>query len=141
MIITMDEIVRSTVDGFAGKYPHFAPFTQTEETAPYWRLVLQTLQDRDLVGHIVFCNDIFGIPPVKTFLLVHEGPLTDITGRADARLPDAVKKSLGAVWGYVFKEVFAYAGQKSVSVTLPGRFMIKRATCYTDPQKKLVLAY
>ena len=141
MIFTMDEIAQSTTRGFAGKYPHFKDFQANEAYAPYWNLCLQALQDRDLLGHIIFCNDLFGIPPVKTFLCNYAGELQAITGREDAPLSDYVKKAVGAVWGFVFKSIFEYAGQKSVSVSLNRLFMVKTATCYTNPTKKLVLAY
>lgn len=141
MIITVDEIVQSTTTGFAQKYPHFKEFQTDPRWFPYWKLCLQALQDRDLLGHIIFCNDLFGIPPIKTFLCSFEAELKEITGREDARLDDFVKKAVGAVWGYVFKTVFDYAQQKSVSVSLNKVFMLKTATCYAAPQKKLVLAY
>lgn len=141
MIITVDEIVQSTAEGFAGRYPHFKEFQTGKLYEPYWKLCLQALQDRDLLGHIIFCNDLFSIPPVKSFLCNYAEELKAATGREDAQLDDFVKKAVGAVWGYVFKVVFEYAGQKSVSVSLNRMFMLKTATCYTDPQKKLVLAY
>jgi len=141
MIITTDEIVQSASAGFSEKYPHFKEFQTNEAYFPYWRLCVQALQDRDLLGHIIFCNDLFGIPPMKTFLCYFAQNLVEITGRPDALLDDYVKKSIGAMWGYVFKNIFSYAGQKSVSVSLNKMFMLKTATCYTQPQKKLVLAY
>lgn len=141
MIITVDEIVGGVTKDFAAKYPHFKEFQTDDAYFEYWRLSLQALQDRDLLGHIIFCNDLFGIPPMKTFLCYFEAELKEITGREDARLEDFIKKAMGAVWGYVFKVLFEYAGQKSVSVSLNKVFMLKTATCYTQPQKKLILAY
>lgn len=141
MIITMEEIVQQTGRDFAVKYPHFKEFQTSGAYAPYWNLCLQALQDRDLLGHIVFCNDLFGIPPVKTFLCNYAEELKAITGCEDAQLSDYVKKSVGAVWGFVFKSIFEYGGQKSVSVSLNRMFMVKTATCYTHPTKTLVLAY
>ncbi len=141
MVITVDEIVQNTTRNFAQKYPHFKEFQTDAAYRPYWTLCVQALQDRDLLGHIVFCNDLFGIPPVKTFLCHYAEQLKEITGDPSAKLSDFVKKAVGAMWGYVFKAVFEYAGQKSVSVSLNRLFMVKTATCYTHPQKKLVLAY
>lgn len=141
MIVTVDEIVQRVNQEFAQKYPHFKEFQTDGAYFSYWRLCVQALQDRDLLGHIIFCNDLFGIPPMKTFLCNFEAELKEITGRPDAMLADYVKKSIGAVWGYVFKTVFEYAGQKSVSVSLNKVFMLKTATCYTQPTKKLILAY
>ena len=141
MIITMDEIIQNTCNGFAQKYPQFRDFQANESYFSYWKLCLQTLQDRDLLGHIIFCNDLFNIPPVKTFLCFYTEELVAITGLADAKIEDYIKKSIGAFWGYVFKVVFEYTEQKSVSVSLNQKFMVKTATYYTSPQKKLVLAY
>ncbi len=141
MILTADEIVQSTSQFFAVKYPHFKEFQTDPAYFPYWKLCVQALQDRDLLGHIIFCNDLFCIPPVKTFLCYYADKLVELTGQSDARLEDYVKKSMGAVWGYVFKALLCYAGQKSVSVSLNKQFMLKTATYYTNPQKTLVLAY
>lgn len=141
MIITVDEIVQRTTTEFASQYPHFKEFQSDETYFSYWKLCVHALQDRDLLGHIIFCNDLFGIPPVKTFLCYYAKELTEITGRQDARLDDFVKKSIGALWGFVFKYIFEYSGQKSVSVSLNKMFMLKTGTYYTAPQKVLVLAY
>ncbi len=141
MILTVEEIVQSTSQNFSVKYPHFKEFQTDKAYFPYWKLCVQALQDRDLLGHIIFCNDLFCIPPIKTFLCFYADALVSITGQSDARLEDYIKKSLGAVWGYVFKALFSYAGQKSVSVSLNRQFMLKTATYYTNPQKTLVLAY
>ena len=141
MIVTVDEIAQAAVQGFAEKYPHFKEFQSDDTFLPYWRLCMQALQDRDLLGHIVFCNDLFGIPPMKTFLCYYEDELVALTGRADAQLDDFVKKAVGAMWGYVFKAVFEYESQKSVSVSLNKKFFVKTATCYGHPSKKIVLAY
>ncbi len=141
MIVTVDEIVMRTSRDFPIKYPHFKIFQNDDAYFSYWKLCVQTLQNRDLLGQIVFCNDLFNIPPVKTFLCYHAQEIKNITGREDAALSDFVKKAIGAVWGYVFKFVFEYAGQKSVSVSLNKLFLMKTATYYTNPQKTLVLAY
>lgn len=141
MIITMDEIVQSVRNGFVEKYPHFKEFQTEEAYFPYWKLCLQAAQDRDLLGHIIFCNDVFCIPPAKSFLCYYAEDLKEITRSEDARLSDNVKKCIGAFWGYVFKYVFEYGAQKSVSVSLNRMFMLKTATYYYQPQKTLVLAY
>lgn len=141
MIITMDEIVQSICTGFEEKYPHFKEFQTGDAFLPYWRLCLQAVQDRDLLGHIIFCNDLFSIPPLKTFLCYFANELISITGSPEARLTDTVKKSIGAFWGYVFKTVLEYAGQRSASVSLNKMFMVKTATYYIQPQKTLFLAY
>ncbi len=141
MIITTDEIVQNICNDFADKYPQFKEFQNSEAYFPYWKLCMQALQDRELLGHIIFCNDLFGIPPVKTFLCFYAETLQGLTGEDNAKLDDFTKKAIGAVFGYLFKVVFEYAGQKSVSVSLNKMFFVKTATCYTHPQKKLVLAY
>ncbi len=141
MIITVDEIVQKTSAGFPEKYPQFKEFQNNELYFPFWKLCVQALQDRDLMGHIIFCNDLFGIPPAKTFLCFYAETLKTLTGTEDAKLDNFTKKAIGAVFGYVFKFVFEYDGQKSVSVSLNKMFYVKTASYYTHPQKKLVLAY
>lgn len=141
MIVTVDEIVQKLSQDFAKKYPHFKDFQTDSSYSAYWGLCIQAMQDRDLLGHIVFCNNLFYIPPAKTFLCFYADALKNITGKENAQLSDYVKKSIGAVWGFVFKFIFLYQGQKSVSVSLNRLFMLKTATYYTNPQKVLVLAY
>jgi hypothetical protein len=63
--------------------------------------------DTTLMGHIIFCNDIHQIPPVHTFLRANQKIRQDLS--------ETEKRSVGAFWGFVFKFVFGYRNQKSVT--------------------------
>ena len=99
---------------FADHYHHFKEFQMSPAYRPYWDKCMEAVQNRELLSHIIFCNDLFHIPPVKTFLLYYEQDLISITGREDATLELFVKKAIGAFWGMVFKFVLGYQGQESV---------------------------
>jgi len=118
--------------GFPEKYVHFREFCEKQEYRPYWEKCLECLGDRDFVVCVKFCNDVFGIPPVKTFLSYYLNDFIRLTGNADARLDLFVKRSIGAFWGMVFKFVLNYKAQESVSVSMNQHFMVKTATRYSD---------
>ena len=85
----------------------------------------------------IFCNDLFHIPPVKTFLLYYREELVKLTGRRDAMLEPFVKKAIGAFWGMVFKFGLGYQAQESVSVSLNQMFMLRTASYFIGPREKL----
>ncbi len=72
-------------------------------------------------GNIIFCNDYLEMPPVKVFAIVNNK--TDLS--------DENKKSIGAFWGFVFKYVFGYKNQRSISVRGKSG-NIKTATYFYD---------
>ena len=117
-------------ENFSNVYTHFREFQSKEEYAPYWKKCIEAISDDVLLSHIVFCNDIFGIPPVKTFLTYYKADFILLTGKPNAELPIYVKKSIGAFWGMVFKYGLKYKGQKSVSVSMNEHFKVKTATYF-----------
>lgn len=116
---------------FSEIYTHFKEFQENKEYRPYWNKCMEAVCDEKLLSHIVFCNDVFCIPPVKTFLTYYKDDFILLTGRSNAELPLFVKKSIGAFWGMVFKFGLAYNGQKSVSVSMNEHFKVKTATYFT----------
>lgn len=82
---------------------------------------MKITRNPQLMNNIIFTNDVLHIPPVKVFLKLNEGRsfLTDLT------VTD--KKFLGAFWGYIFKFIFCYKGQKLVGIGNP---YIKTATYF-----------
>ena len=96
-------------------------------------------EDRELLSHIIFCNDLLRIPPVKTFLLYYAQDFIRMTGREDAALEPFVKKAIGAFWGMVFKFVLGYRDQESVSISLNQRFFVRTATCFQNPAEPVQL--
>jgi hypothetical protein len=75
------------------------------------------------MSHIIFCNDIHQIPPVQTFLKVMEAEIS-------WELTEMEKRSLGAFWGFVFKFVFMYGRQKSVTARVN---TVQTATYFFGP--------
>ncbi|HZK53011.1 MAG TPA: hypothetical protein VFC84_02225 [Desulfosporosinus sp.] len=105
----------------------------------YWDKCIEAITDKELLSHIIFCNNIFRIPPVKTFLTYYEKDFVEITGKEDAELDIFVKKSIGAFWGMVFKFVLGYQGQKSTTVSMNKKFKVSTATYFENPKEKIIL--
>ena len=102
MEFSIATIEKSLNSGFRSKYKAFVDFVDSE----YWNCCMSAVRDKILLGHIVFCNDVLEIPPAHTFLRAK--PITN-------DLQDFDKRAIGAFWGYVFKFVFGYRNQKSVT--------------------------
>lgn len=132
--MTSQKIMQTVLDGFSERYKPFKEFQTAGEYRGYWNLCVRAVEDRELLGHIVFCNDLFHIPPVKTFLLYYREELVKLTGRRDAMLDPFVKKSIGAFWGMVFKFGLGYQAQESVSISLNREFMVRTASCFMGPK-------
>jgi len=126
------EVARQVEHGFSETYHHFKDFQQNEEYKLYWEICIKSIEDGDLLNNIIFCNDLFGIPPVKTFLTYYRDDFIEITGDEHARLDVYVKRSIGAFWGMVFKYVLRYTDQRSVSVSMNDYFHVKTATVYSQ---------
>lgn len=137
--MTTQEIASKVELQFSDYYKQFKDFQLKGEYRAYWELCMEAVRDAELLGHIVFCNDLFRIPPVKTFLLYYEQELVRITGREDAALDSYVKRAIGAFWGMVFKVCLGYQAQESVSISLTQRFMVRTATCYMGQREKIKL--
>ena len=133
------EIIDRIESDFSKVYTHFREFQYNEAYKKYWDKCLDAVMNRELLSNIVFCNDIFSIPPVKTFLTVYRDEIILITGKPNAELDMYVKKSIGAFWGMVFKIVLGYQEQKSVSVSMFDYFIVKTASCFSNPKLKITL--
>lgn len=137
--LTTQAASQAVEQGFSLRYRHFKEFQEDPAYRPYWNKCMEAVKDRELFSHIIFCNDLLHIPPVKTFLLYYEQDLIRITGREDAALEPFVKKSIGAFWGMVFKFVLGYRDQESVSVSLNQRFFVRTATYFKNPAQPVRL--
>lgn len=126
MIFTTQSIATHVEMQFPAHYCHFREFQESPDYRLYWDKCMEAVRDRELLSHIIFCNDLLRIPPIKTFLLYYEQDLIRITGREDAALELFVKKAIGAFWGMVFKFTLGYQDQESVSVSLNQRFLSVR---------------
>ena len=126
-----DDIAKKVSQEFSEVYTHFKEFQYNPENSAYWDKCMESISDRDLLNCIIFCNDTFGVPPVKTFLTHYRDDLIIITGASNAKLDIYIKRAIGAFWGMVFKFVLGYTEQKSVSVSMNDYFMVKTASVYS----------
>ena len=123
-VFSTAEITKRIEAEFTQKYKAFSNFPQSGKV---WDECLAAVQDAKLMNNLVFCNDVLQIPPVKVFLLAN--------ATIGGQLTDEEKKSIGAFWGFVFKFVFGYKNQKSVSVRVVDN-NLKSATYFFDcPQE------
>lgn len=127
------DIAGQVEEQFSCYYRHFKEFQEASAYRPYWDKCMEAVRNQKLLSHIIFCNDLLHIPPVKIFLLYYEADFISITEREDAALDSFVKKSIGAFWGMVFKFVLHYQAQESVSISLNQRFFVRTATYFKDP--------
>ena len=137
--MTTAAIVKKVESDFAENYTHFKEFQQNGEYRAYWEQCLKAVTDRDLLMNIIFCNDVFAIPPVKTFLTYYRDDFILLAGNKQACLDIYVKRAIGAFWGMVFKFVFGYKEQKSVSVSMNEYFMVKTASVYAGKPNNLTI--
>lgn len=124
MQISTNEIKQRLYSDFSSIYRAFGGFV---DSGRLWDLCLDAIGDEVLMGHIVFCNDIHQIPPVHTFLKV-------MTREISWELTGMEKRSLGAFWGFVFRFVFNYQRQKSVTARVNS---IKTATYFFEPPGRI----
>ena len=127
MQICPSKILQEIDERFPKTYKAFGQFVDSGEL---WDACIATVQDAKLLGHIIFCNDIHQIPPVHTFLRANR------TIRRD--LSETEKRSVGAFWGFVFKFVFGYRNQKSVTARVN---TVRTASYFFDaPEEIEILA-
>lgn len=134
-----DELIVKIEEEFSIVYKQFKDFQLNKNYQKYWDKCIEAIRDTELLSHIIFCNDLFSIPPIKTFLMYYKDDFILITGKSNAELDVYVKKSIGAFWGMVFKYVLTYQEQKSVSVSMYDYFIIKTATYFSNPRVKIKL--
>ncbi|MCE5221183.1 MAG: hypothetical protein LLF98_07925 [Clostridium sp.] len=122
MNFTIEKIINELKNEFPKAYRAFGGFV---EAGPLWNMCIDTIMDAELMNHIIFCNDVLKMPPVKVFLLANE---------SDFDITDYERKFLGAFWGFIFKFVFKYNNQKSTSISTKG---IKSATYFYECESKI----
>lgn len=121
-------------ENFSEIYTNFRDFQFDRKYRCYWKKCLEAVDDEELLSHIIFCNDVFCIPPVKTFLTYYKDDFILLTKKRDAELPLFVKRSIGAFWGMVFKFGLGYKGQKNVCVSMNEYFKVRTATYFTKEE-------
>ena len=102
MQFTTKQIEEKLYNEFSSKYKAVGGFIDSE----YWQQCLAAVKDEELLGHIIFCNDVLRIPPTHTFLRAR--PIAEELSEFD-------KRAIGAFWGYVFRFVFGYNFRENVT--------------------------
>ncbi len=125
MIISTSTIEKKIYEDFAKTYKAFGNFMDSGEL---WDNCILAIRDATLLGHVIFCNDIHQIPPVHTFLKANKNIKSDLT--------QMEKRSIGAFWGFVFKFVFGYSNQKSVTARVNS---IKTATYFFGNNESVII--
>ena len=114
---------------FSKKYRRFAGFI---DSGDIWDEFCVFLRDRELLAHVIFCNDVMLIPPVRTHLMLSRYRC----GAASSRdLSVQEKQELGAAYGFLFKEILQYPRQESVSCVIN---TVKTATRYERDEKEAI---
>lgn len=126
MIISPSLIIDKINSDFASVYK---PFTNFHGSGLLWLECLNTINDVKLMNHIIFCNDVLQIPPVKVFLMANNN--------LNQEFNNFEKKAMGAFWGFVFKFVFGYRSQKeNVPINTKG---VKKATQFNNFPSQVVV--
>lgn len=104
---------------FLDYYKNFKNFKEGEYKL-FWDLCFDSLSNRDFVTYMVLCNDLNGIPPVKSFLLYHDFEISELAGKNDSKLDHYTRRSIGAFFGMLFQYILGYneVKTKSVRVTM-----------------------
>ncbi|MDF2672422.1 MAG: hypothetical protein K0R09_687 [Clostridiales bacterium] len=119
MIIYPSSIIIRINSDFTSVYK---PFSNFPGSGLLWSECINSINDVKLMNHIIFCNDVMHIPPVKVFLMANNN--------LNQQFTDFEKKAMGAFWGFIFKSVFSYRLQKdSVPINTKG---VKKATYFYD---------
>ncbi len=114
---------------FKATYKLFAKFSYSRQYAKYYEKCIEAVRDEDLLGHIIFCNDVHNIPPALSFVKYYEKEIRAIIGKGEnSKIEHYIKKSIGAFWSFVFKRILGYTFGESICVNRC--FGIKKATYY-----------
>ncbi|MGL5258209.1 MAG: hypothetical protein ACRC76_14370 [Proteocatella sp.] len=120
MKISSSSIISKINSDFTSVY---RPQSNFPGSGALWNECINTINDTKLMNHIIFCNDVMKIPPVKTFLMSNNAIVS--------LLSNEEKKAIGAFWGFVFKFVFGYTQQKdNVPINTKS---VKKAAYFYDP--------
>ena len=118
MIIAHGKIENELRTGFSLKYKRFSSFI---DSGILWDNVVTTVNNPRLMENIKFCNDVMKIPPVKPFLLANKLESYPMNKEDN--------QAVGAIFGFIFKDIFGYKNQESMSCRIN---TIKTASRFFD---------
>ena len=100
-----NEIISAINTDFTRVYRSASKFVNSGEL---WNFCIDTIADPVQMEKIVFANDL-EIPPVKSLLLLYERSLKP---KSNFEFTETESKCMGALMGFVFKNVLGYTAQK-----------------------------
>ena len=137
----LTQIIETVEKGFIDKYYNFKELQQEEKYKPMWEMCINTLKTRDLLINIIFCNDVYQIPPVRVFIDINRVELerlmlADREGIffENGQMKNFIKQSVGAFWGMVFRFALAYDERKTVAVVKEKNYGIQSASRFIKLQ-------
>ena len=98
-------ILHEIDSGFTSVYRGASSFVNS---GPFWDFCMDTIRDPLTMSQIAFANDL-GIPPVRSLLLIWERKTNP---SPSFEFDSHMRQSMGALMGYVFKNVLGYQDQK-----------------------------
>lgn len=115
---TAKEVIETFEKSFASEYKPFAKYQLEEHSL--WQMLVLILQDTKLMNHIIFCNDMLELPPIRVIVAAKIDELEAM------KLSAYDKKFMGAFCSFLFKS-FGYTETRK---TATGNPTIKTAMCF-----------
>lgn len=135
-MILNKEIVESK---FLEIYPNFKKFLDdtNKDIVALRKLCFDAACDEHILSNMVFCNDKFEIPPVRSFCAQYKSEITEIIENCDGKkLSDPLKRGLGAFWGAVFRGCLRYPHAANKPVPLKDLGVSTASYFYHDSDSK-----
>lgn len=129
MVVVFNGLERRVREEFPYQYRRFGGII---DSGYVWEEFRTILGDKELLSHIRFCNDVMKVPPVRTHLMIAASRGWD-TMKHD--LQSQEKQSLGALYGFLFKEIMGYTQQESVSCVIN---TVKTATRFSGGPDEII---
>lgn len=129
------EIIKIVEKDFSTNYYNFKEFMLDEKYRELWDMCVKTVENRDFLINIIFCNDVYQIPPTRVFVDINRTALDELRERdtenvffENGCLKAFIKQSIGAFWGMVFRFALGYEDKRTVSVVKEKNYGIQTAS-------------
>jgi len=75
------EIIKIVEEDFSTNYYNFKEFMLDDKYRELWDMCVQTVENRDSLINIIFCNDVYQIPPTRVFVDINRVALDGLRER------------------------------------------------------------
>ena len=147
--MTVEQIVEIVETQYAEKYYNFQEFKMDEQYKAMWDMCMNTVKNRDLIINIIFCNDVYQIPPVRVFIDINREQIENLIANdktqvffENGRMKTYIKQSIGAFWGMVFRFALGYEDRRTVSVVKEKNYGVQTASrfiMYSNKEKMYLM--